>query len=78
MSLQVLGRSAVHRLAHCQLAGSTASGALWMPMGNPAHALRTYHPVKNRPHSVCMPAIYTWGWVRAGGEGGHLKGSKDR
>ena len=59
---------------------STATGALWMPMGNPANAFRTDFQVEGRPHSLAMPAIYTWGVVRAGKEkGAHsFKGKRTR
>ena len=67
----MLGRRAIHSLAHCELSSTMATGALWMPMGNPALAFKTDHPVKNRPHSIAMPAIYTWGVVRTGEFGAH-------
>ena len=42
----------MYSLAHCQLADNVASGALWMPMGNPANAFRSDFPVEGRPHSI--------------------------
>ena len=75
----MLGRPAIHSLAHCELSSTMATGALWMPMGNPALAFKTDHPVKNRPHSISMPAIYTWQVVRTGKQGAHhFQGSKDK
>ena len=47
-----MSHSAMYSLAHCELVGNAASGALWMPMGNPANAFRTDFPVEWRPHSI--------------------------
>ena len=47
-----MSHSAMYSLAHCQLVGNAASGALWMPMGNPANAFRSDFPVQGRPHSI--------------------------
>ena len=81
-----MSHSAMYNLAHCQLVGNVASGALWMPMGNPANAFRSDFPVEGRPHSIgkpnmslCvfypysiigMPGIYTWASVRTGAQKG--------
>ena len=80
LPVQVLARTAIHSLAHCAMAATTATGALWMPMGNPTNAFKTDCQVSGRPHSICMPAIYTWGAVRRGEQkGGHYyRGSKNR
>ena len=48
----------MYSLAHCQLVGNVASGALWMPMGNPANAFRSDFPVEGRPHSIGMLDFY--------------------
>ena len=50
-----MSHSAMYNLAHCQLVGNVASGALWMPMGNPANAFRSDFPVEGRPHSIGKP-----------------------
>ena len=62
------------------MASTTATGALWMPMGDPANAFRTDCQVSGRPHSICMPAIYTWGTVRRGEQKGahYYDGTKNR
>ena len=81
-----MSHSAMYNLAHCQLVGNVASGALWMPMGNPANAFRSDFPVEGRPHSIgkpntslCslsisihtgMPGIYTWASIRTGEQKG--------
>ena len=49
---EVMSHSAMYSLAHCQLVDNVASGALWMPMGNPANAFRSDFPVEGRPHSI--------------------------
>ena len=55
MTFEVMSHSAMYNLAHCQLVGNVASGALWMPMGNPANAFRSDFPVEGRPHSIGKP-----------------------
>ena len=86
MTFEVMSHSAMYNLAHCQLVGNVASGALWMPMGNPANAFRSDFPVEGRPHSIgkpntslCslsisihtgMPGIYTWASIRTGEQKG--------
>ena len=80
-----MSHSAMYSLAHCQLVDNVASGALWMPMGNPANAFRSDFPVEGRPHSIGMldfyeprpmpfvtgmPGIYTWASVRTGAQKG--------
>ena len=77
---QVLSRSSVHSLAHCQLSSDMTTGALWMPMGDPTRAFRSDWNVRDRPHSFHMPSIYTWGLVARGKQKGerHFKGSEDK
>ena len=63
-----------------EMVAINATGALWMPMGNPANAFRTDFQVEGRPHSLAMPAMYTWGAVRTGqARGAHsFKGKRTR
>ena len=77
---QVLSRSSVHRLAHCQLSSNVTTGALWMPLGDPTQAFRTDWNVRDRPHSFHMPSIYTWQLVRTGNQIGArlFQGSEDK
>ena len=81
-----MSRSAMNSLAHCQLGDNVSSGALWMPMGNPAKAFRSDFPVQGRPHSIGVlifynihtthatgrPGIYTWASVRIGENAGAM------
>ena len=53
-----MSHSAMYSLAHCQLVGDVASGALWMPMGNLKLAFRSDFPVKGRLHTYSFPTIY--------------------
>ena len=77
---QVLSRSSMHSLAHCQLSREMTTGALWMPMGDPSWAFLPDWNVRERPHSFHMPSIYTWQMVASGRQKGerHFKGSEDK
>ena len=76
---QVLSRSSMHSLVNCQLSSEMATGALWMPMGDPSQAFKPVWHVRDRPHSFHMPSIYTWGLVARTEQRGerHFKGSED-
>ena len=56
------------------------TGALWMPMGNPTRAFRSDWQVRDRPHSIHMPSVYTWELVRSGKQigGRRVQGSEDK
>ena len=76
---QVLSRSSMHSLAHCQLSSEMATGVLWMPMGDPSQAFKPVWHVRDRHHSFHLPSIYTWGLVASAEQRGerHFKGSED-
>ena len=71
---EIMSRQALFKLKWCETTGYPLTGALWMPGGNFARAMRSDYPVSYRPHTFGLPTIYSWGQIvdKDNGLGGRL------
>ena len=64
----------MHQLKWCQVTNEVLTGALWVPLGDLAKAMRPDRAVVGRPHGFAMPTIYKWGTIRRGDQSGQRMG----
>ena len=63
---EIMSREVLHQLRWCDLANDVSFGALWMPMGNFARALRVDQPSHLGKHLFMQPTIYKWSAIMSG------------